>query len=135
MTDTTRLLYLVNHCPGFLPTRDEWEEVQRLVREITKTPTTVNNFDVLKEMSLRGMPTIKMFPGDNIQDVRIGSKGWGSVKMAVDNASAQQILNNSMFSFSNNPGPLVMLLVVDKQDFERVKQEMESKNTEQESKP
>lgn len=30
----SRLLYLVNHCRGFLPTRDEWEEVIKLINEL-----------------------------------------------------------------------------------------------------
>lgn len=32
--DADRLLYLVNHCRGFLPTRDEWEEVVKLVNAL-----------------------------------------------------------------------------------------------------
>jgi hypothetical protein len=29
--DLARAIYLAMHCPGFMPTRDEWEEVQRLL--------------------------------------------------------------------------------------------------------
>lgn len=30
MTDPTRLTYLLNHCAGFMPTRDQWQEVVKL---------------------------------------------------------------------------------------------------------
>jgi hypothetical protein len=36
MTDTVRLSYLLNHCLGFLPTRDQYEEIRALGNEIAK---------------------------------------------------------------------------------------------------
>lgn len=34
MTDPIRLTYLLNHCAGFMPTRDQWQEVVRLGNEM-----------------------------------------------------------------------------------------------------
>lgn len=31
--DLDRLAYLINACPGFLPTRDQWEEIMKLTRQ------------------------------------------------------------------------------------------------------
>jgi hypothetical protein len=84
----------------------------------------VNNFDVLKEMSKRGLFTIKMYPEDNIQDVNRGKGGWGSIKIAVDTPTAATILNGIIQD--NDKMPMVFLMVVDREDFQKVKTEMES---------
>ena len=76
----------------------------------------MNNFDVLKEMSIRNMK-IKMFPRDNVTQVWDGKKG-GTIQMKVDPETAQLLMTDQPMIFG--------LLVADAEQFNALKIELEA---------
>lgn len=74
--------------------------------------TKNNVFDVFKEMRKQNIQSLKAFGSNNIKRINAGKKGWGDVSIAIDTATAIQLM-------SNEP-PLVMLIVVGKDDFNKV---------------
>lgn len=79
----------------------------------------VNNFDVLKALGEKGCKSLKGFFGNNITQISAGKKGWGRVTVAIDNETAHKIM-------TTNPQIVFMLLVVDSEDFDRAKAELEN---------
>jgi hypothetical protein len=77
---------------------------------------SVNNFDVLKEMSKRNMD-IKMFPRDNLREAkREGKQTW--VKIAVDDETVLRLFRNDKLVFA--------LLIADGEQFSTLKAELEA---------
>lgn len=80
----------------------------------------VNNFDVLKEMCNRNSQSFHLYTGDNVQQVLTGSKGWGSVKIAISFEDACKIALNEKVA--------VCLLIWNTGEFNKIRAEMEGKN-------
>ena len=83
-----------------------------------------NNFDVLKTMAERGMTELKSYPLTNVMQVDRGSekKQWGHIKIAIDSATAGQLLVSMM---GDNPTHNVYLLVFDIRAFRKIREELE----------
>lgn len=81
-----------------------------------------NSFDILKTMSARNVPSFKLFPSSNITDLRMGKDGWGKVTFALDNATVQKLLNDTM---GTKETVKACVLVWDVEDYERIRTELE----------
>jgi hypothetical protein len=78
----------------------------------------VNNFDVLKKMSEDNNPSFKMYPHDsNFMGAHMGKKGWGYVKIAVDNDTILKMAIHNKTIFN--------LLAYDSDSFKETKEKME----------
>jgi hypothetical protein len=76
----------------------------------------INNFDIIKEMSLQNNQSFKLFPASNVEQVSTRKNGWGFIKMAIDNLTADQIVGGKNL--------FIGLFVYDLDEFERIKKEM-----------
>jgi hypothetical protein len=78
----------------------------------------MNNFDVLKKMSEENYESFKMFSGDtNLVNASIGTNGWGSITMAVDNATVMQMMNKEHI--------FIGMFVYNLDEFDRIKEKYE----------
>jgi len=77
----------------------------------------INNFDIIKEMSLQNNQSFKLFPASNVEQVSTRKGGWGFVKIAIDNLTADQIMREKNL--------FIGLLVYDLNEFDRIKKEMQ----------
>lgn len=83
---------------------------------------TISSFDILRAMS-EGNMDIRAFPFDNIKSVNRGKRGWGQVVIAIDDRTAEQLLNTMM----NNKCLVGMFVVADSKQFESVQKELQEK--------
>ena len=79
----------------------------------------VSKFDVLKEMSKQNKD-IRLFPSGNLKNVKTGKDGWGSVEMAIDNQTAQRIMD-----FSDKERIMYFFMFVDYAQFLEVQSDIE----------
>lgn len=84
----------------------------------------INSFDVLKTLAEQNVPSFKLFPSGNVTDLRVGKDGWGKVTFALDNATVQKLLNDTM---GTKQTIAAVVLVWDVADFEHVKSELETR--------
>lgn len=83
----------------------------------------VNLFDVLNRMNTEHEGSVHAYFSNNLQNVNAGRDGWGSVKMAITTADAQELIAGIA---SDHETKAVMLFVVDRAVMNQVKEEGES---------
>lgn len=81
-----------------------------------------NSFDILKTMSARNVPSFKLFPLANVTDLRIGKDGWGRVTFALDNATIQSLLNDTM---NKDAVQNIVVLTWSIAEYNRIRDELE----------
>lgn len=79
-----------------------------------------NPFDVLNEMVARNLD-IRLANSDNLTNVRTGKNGFGRVEMAIDNDTAQIILNKS----TSGKKLMIFFLYVDEKQYSEIKSELD----------
>lgn len=82
-----------------------------------------NLFDVLNRMNVEHEGSVHAYFSNNIENLNAGSKGWGSVKMAITTGDAQELIAGVA---SGQMTKTVMLFVVDRAVMDRVRGEMET---------
>lgn len=83
-----------------------------------------NLFDVLNTMNTEHEGSLHAYFSDNIQQVNAGKGGWGSIKMAIITADAQEVLSGAV---RGEVTKSVMLFVVDRGVMEKVRDAIQEK--------
>src|SRR5574338_1587746 len=79
---------------------------------------SVNNFDVLKELSKRNKKIKAFLFNDNLKRVNTGSHGWGDVTVAIDTQTAGELMAGT--------GAVGVVLGYDVNEFRELKAAMEA---------
>ena len=85
----------------------------------------VNGFDVLKIMAERNQD-IKSFDAGNITQVSCGKNGWGRLTIAIDNATAQRILNDTLSGKAETVK--IILLAYDVTEYQKLSTELSAES-------
>ena len=79
----------------------------------------MNNFDVLKRMSMENKDIKGFAVSDNLVSAEIGKDGWGKITIAVDNATVQRIITASNIGCADVGG---VLLIYGAKEFNEIRE-------------
>ncbi len=82
-----------------------------------------NVFITMARMNVQQPDSLHAYLSNNLQDVKAGKNGWGSVQVAITTGDAQAIMNDI---FANKSTKIVMLIVADRKVFDDMRTDEEA---------